>query len=299
MDKKEVPNISDIDLSKLSNLDAVNKVEPSFEEEVDKTERKVKDIRAKKFHFTESELVSLPSKGRFYKDNTNDEDIFSGKIRMMSMTAKEEEILSTPRFIRSGAVIRMILDRCIESDIEAKDILLFDSNYLMFYLRSLSYGDEYTFDIKCSNIMCGRKFKHSINITELEFEELPDDVEEPIVISLPKSKYTIKTILPRLYHSEEINAKNSNRKKKVDDENKRVVDNLLVTTLEILDTNGEKLSKKDWEAFYEALPSYDLAELREKTTFDTGVDSLENIMCPYCEEDYSGKIPIGTNFFRI
>lgn len=299
-DEKQTTS-SDIDLSAVRNMEAVEAKEPDFEERMTKQkstspERKV---RESKFHFTESELVPLPSGGHLYKDITNDDEILSGKIRMTSMTAKEEEILSTTRFIRSGSSIRMVLDRCIISDIDAKDILLFDSNFLMFYLRKLSYGDEYRFDITCQNPICKRKFKYKLNISEIEYEELPEDVTEPIEVTLPVSKYTVKLVLPRLYHSEEIYSRNLGRKKSDNDSDKRLIDNLVVTTLDVLDDEGESISKLDWEEFYEALPTKDTSLLREKTRFDTGIDTLDNVVCPYCEEDYSGTIPLGTDFFRF
>lgn len=292
----EAPKVEEIDLTKISNLNAIKKVEPTFEKQVLEPAKRGK---IKKFTFAEPELVPLPSKGRLYSNVTNDEDISRGFIKMFPMTMKEEEILSTTRFIKSGSATRMILDRTIASKIEAKDILIFDSNFLMFHLRRLSYGDEYNFTITCDNTICEKKFEYKVKISELVFEELPDEVEEPIVIKLPYSKYTVKTILPRLFHSEELSSRNSNRVKKSDEEDKRLIDNLLVTTVEILDTAGSKIDKRDWEEFFESIPGIDAAELRQKTSFSTGVDTLKGVICPYCESDYSGSIPIGVEFFRF
>jgi len=293
-EKKDAGVLPPIDLSNIKNVEAVTKVESSFEETVVSPSRQK---RSGKFIFSEAETIALPSGGRLY--NTDDHDIQKGFIKMMPMGMKEEEILSTPRFLKSGAATRAILDRCIESNISAKDILMFDSNFLMYHLRMISYGDEYKFDIACTNTMCERKFEHTVKITDLVFEELPENIEEPIVIQLPKSGYTVKTILPRLYHSEELVLKDANRKKTTSDTETRLVDNLLVTTVEILDFNGETILKRDWEEFYEALPGMDTAALREATTFSTGVDQLEGVICPYCESDYSGSIPMGPEFFRF
>jgi len=218
---------------------------------------------------------------------------------MFPMGMKEEEILSTPRFLKSGTATRAILDRCISSNISAKDILLFDSNFLMFYLRKISYGDEYEFELKCSNSICEKKFIHKVDISKLTFEELPNTVKEPIEVILPKSGYTVKVVLPRLYHSEEITLKNSNRKKTTEDSEKRMLDNLILTTVEIIDVNGEEIDSRDWEDFYEALPGMDTAALRDATSFSTGVDTLDNVVCPYCETDFSGSIPMGPEFFRF
>ena len=296
MDQKnnpKPPSISEIDLSKIQNLDAVKTVDKEFEKIIDK-----KSDRKGKFQFAEAELIPLPSRGILYHNITKDTDILKGFIRMYPMTMKEEEILSTPRFLKTGSATRMIMERCIASDIDAKDILLFDSNFLMFYLRKISYGEEYEFPIVCSNTMCEKKFIHKINISNLRFEELPD-IKEPIKIELPVSKYSVECILPRLYHSEEIFMRDSKRKKSTVDKDRRLVDNLIVTTISIKDEKKKEIPTSDWEEFFEALPGKDTGTLREKTEFRTGVDELEGIECPYCSSEYSGTIPIGPEFFRF
>lgn len=285
-----------IDLSKIKNIDAAEAVEPGFSEKVVKPARRK---RSGKFDFAAAELIPLPSGGRLYESVTDEKQILKGFIEMYPMTIKEEEILSTPRFIKTGSATRMILERCIASNIDAKDLLLFDSNFLLFYLRKISYGDKYKFEITCSNPICERKFTHEVDISKLVFEDLPKTVKEPITIKLPVSKFTVKTILPRLYHSEEIFMRNQNRKKSSTDEDKRMLDNLIVTTLEVLDKSGEEVRKSDWEEFYESLTGIDSGTLREKTTFSTGVDELKGVICPYCDADYSGTIPIGPEFFRF
>lgn len=291
------PSAEEIDISNVGNYEAAAKKDKGVKNLSEKSSSKKK--RSNKFNFSEEEVVPLPSKGKLYKKVTEDKDIFKGRIKLFPMTAREEEILSTHRFIKDGTATRRVLERCIASDIEAKDILLFDSNFLLFYLRQISYGDEYTFELQCQNTICEKKFDHTVKISELEFEELSDDVEEPIKIELPKSKYTVYTILPRLYHSEEISYRNNNRKKNTEDQDKRTIDNLMVTTIKIVDDEGEELNQGDWEEFFEAIPGMDAATLREATDFSTGVDTLEDVECPYCGQDYSGSIPIGIEFFRF
>ncbi len=285
----------DIDLSNIKNIDAIKRTDPGFEKQIEASKKK----KGSRFNFVEPELLPLPSRGLLYRDCTDDEDVLNGRLRLLPMTMKEEKVLSTTRFLKAGATTRIILDRCISSDISAKDILLFDSNFLMFFLRKISYGDEYKFSITCRNSICEMEFDHTLNISDLVFEELPEDFEEPIVVKLPKSKYTLKTVLPRLFHTEELSAKNANRKKSSDDEDTRLVDNLMLTTVSIADEDGKEINRAYWEEFFDALPALDTAELREKTDVSTGVDELKNVVCPYCETDYSGTIPIGPEFFRF
>lgn len=292
------PSIDEIDISAAANLEAASKKDRGLEEVVSKKQQSKKK-RDGRFNFSEAELVPLPSGGRLYSQVTEDEDVLGGFIRLYPMTTKEEEILSTQRHLRTGASTRLILQNCIDSAIDAKDILVFDSNFLLFYLRKISYGDEYEFELTSTEDALRRKFKHKINISDLKFEELSDDVKEPIVVHLPKSKYTVETVLPRMYHIEEIYKMNAKREKKTDGSDKRLLDNLMVTTVRVLDENKDEVSPKYWEEFFEALPGMDIAELRQKTNFDTGVDELKGIVCPYTDREMDVTIPMGPEFFRF
>lgn len=293
MDNKTegLPEAPEIDFSSIKNLSAAKKVDKNIETMVSSNKK------ANKYKFAEPELIPLPSKGVLY--DTEDVDIQKGYIKLFPMTVKEEEILSTPRFLKTGSATRMVLENCIASDISARDILLYDSNFLLFRLRQISYGDEYEFKIRCDNSSCEKEFKHIVNITKLNFEELPEDFSEPIVVKLPRSKYTVTSILPRLAHSEELTLMNSNRMKKSGDSDRRFLDNLLITTISILDPHGKEIPQKDWEDFYSALVGQDAGYLREKTSISTGVDRINDVECPYCGTLYSGGIPIGPEFFRF
>ena len=289
----------EIDLSKVSNIDAVTKKDKKMKNMVEEKSKASSKKRNKgKFNFSEADIVELPSRGILYQHVTEDENVLNGKIEIYPMTAREEEILSTQKFIKDGSATRRVLDRCIASDIDAKDILVYDSNYLLFFLRQISYGDEYQFELKCQNSMCGKKFDHELKISELDFEELPD-IEEPIEVELPKSKYTVYMVLPRLYHTEDIVSRSSSKKRSTEDSTGRQIDRYLSSTVSIIDDEGEEVDKKDWEEFFESLPGSDIAKIRESSDYSTGVDTLENVICPYCDSDYSGTIPIGMNFFRF
>lgn len=288
MDKNDLPEAPSIDFSTVKNAAVVK--DDTF---VKARENAKKD----KYNFATPELVKLPSGGRLYK--CDDEDIKSGSIKVFPLTLREEEILATPRFLKAGSATRMVLENCIASDISARDILLFDSNYLLFKLRQISYGDDYKFSIKCDNVACEKEFGHTVTISKLSFEELPEDFQEPIEVLLPKSKFKVVCILPRLAHSEEIMASSASRKKSTSDADRRFLDNLMATTVAIYDRNNKPLPQNQWEDFYNSLIGMDAAELRDKTSVSTGVDKLEGVECPYCGHSYSGTIPIGAEFFRF
>lgn len=286
------PKAPELNLKAIKNLKAAEKFDTALGDFA-----AAKRSVGKKFNFSDEELIPLPSGGRLY--DTEDSDIKNGFIKVRAMTMVEEEILATSRFLRSGSATRMVISNCLISDINAKDILIFDANFILFRLRQITYGDEYQFKIKCDNSICGKEFDHTVNITQLKFEELPENFVEPIVTKLPNSKYTVHSILPRLVHSEELYLKNMKKKKGTGDSDTRFLDNAVSGTIAIFDPHGKEVSIGDWEEFFEALTGGDTAILRKNTAFSTGVDKLDGVVCPYCETDYSGSIPVGPDFFRF
>lgn len=281
-----------IDLSKVVNQGALEATGDSAAELVKVAKKDVYKKREGKFSFVKPELIPLPSKGKLYQF-CEDEEVKQGFIRLYPMTLAEEEILTTQKFLKTGVATRMIFDNCIASDIEASDILTFDSTYLLYKLRSISYGDDYTIKLKCPSSTCEKEFKETIKISSLSFEELPDDIEEPFVVKLPVSKYTVTLVLPRVIHSEKLYMK----QKEKEGVNSRVL-SLLVTTVSIKDEKGKELDPKFWQEFYEALPAGDRAELTDATKFDTGIDKIDCI-CPKCGEEWEETVPLGAEFFRL
>jgi len=291
--------MAEIDLTKAKNLKAVSDVDPTISDVV-KASKTSKKEKKGKFDFRESILVPLPSRGKIYREVCDDKDIIEdGHIRLLPMTVQEEEILSSNKYIKKGSVFRMILDRCIDSDIESKELLNMDAVFLMFYLRSISYGDNYEFTIKCSNETCGKKFNHSLDISKIEYKTLPEDYIEPFSVELPISKFTVEFMLPRLYHEEELVILQNKDMINTNSTRKDLVYRFYVSTINIYDEKGKEVPKEDWMEFYEALPGMDRSMLSEKINFSSNIDILKGMECPYCDNEFDMSIPIGAQFFRF
>ena len=66
-------------------------------------------------------------------------------IRPMTF-ADEKAIVSA----KGNKILNTLLSRCIEEDINPRSLLLVDKLYIMLYLRTISVGNEYEFEIQCS-----------------------------------------------------------------------------------------------------------------------------------------------------
>ena len=73
-----------------------------------------------------TEEVSLPSKGLLYP---KDSPLSSGKVDIKYMTAKEEDILTSPNLIKKGTVIDKLLESVIVTEgVKIDDLLVGDKN---------------------------------------------------------------------------------------------------------------------------------------------------------------------------
>ena len=89
-----------------------------------------------------TEIVELPSRGRFY----GPDHPLHGKtnIEIRYMTAKEEDIITSQALIREGvAVDRMIQSLVVDRSIDVNKLLLGDKNALIVASRITGYGAEY------------------------------------------------------------------------------------------------------------------------------------------------------------
>ena len=87
-----------------------------------------------------TEVIDLPSKGLVYPE---DSPLSSGKIEMKYMTAKEEDILTNPNYIRQGIVFDKLLQSLIVTPINYDDLLIGDKNAIILASRILAYGAKY------------------------------------------------------------------------------------------------------------------------------------------------------------
>ena len=88
-----------------------------------------------------TEEVSLPSKGLLYP---KDSPLSSGKVDIKYMTAKEEDILTSPNLIKQGTVVDKLLESVIVTEgVSIDDLLVGDKNAIMIAARILGYGKDY------------------------------------------------------------------------------------------------------------------------------------------------------------
>lgn len=297
MDEKK--NEIKIDISNVSNLNAVKGSNPSIDSFTTKAtsvpkEQKVSQLISegykiekfekypRKFEFVPADKVKLPSRGLPYQ-SCEDKDVREGFVYIYPLTMKEEEILSTSKYINEGTATIMALNNCLKSNIDAMDLIVSDFYYLMMYLRQISISDKFTFNITCPH--CGKDFKYEIKISDQKFEDLdPATFEEPIRVDLPKTDYTVLLGLPRIRTIREMSWLLTERK------SVGIADFLFTRTIAIISPDGAEVPKEDWVIFYNNLPHEDSEVILKFAQFDNGLTHVvNNATCPECGKEIEGS----------
>lgn len=279
------------------NIEGIQKVMKDYkkvDKKVEKEDIKVPFLKKEErgFVFVEPSIIKLPSNGVCYKGR-NDEDLDKGFIKIYPLTVREQEILSTPRYINDGVATCMVLNNCIASNICADELLEFDYNYLLFYLRKISISDTFKFKQVCP--VCGEINIIDIKISDLVFDELPKDFKEPIKINFPQTKYTVLLRLPRVNDLRILKKRFS-----TDDSLNNITTGsiYLTRTLAIVSKDGKEVPKEEWENFYSSLPLKDFKELVDNTSQSSNIDKLsDSVKCTECGATIGGGIPITDDLF--
>lgn len=120
-----------------------------------------------------TEIVELPSKGLLYAE---DSPLRSGKVEMKYMTTREEDILSTQSYIKSGIVLDKLFQSMITTKFDYDQLLLGDRNAIMVAARIYGYGPVYETTILNSD---GTKQPVSVDLRELKHKEIDESLITP------------------------------------------------------------------------------------------------------------------------
>lgn len=141
-----------------------------------------------------TETVELPSKGLLYpKENP----LSSGVIEMKYMTAKEEDILSNPNYLKQGVVFDKLLSSLIVSKIDYDDLTIGDKNAILIAARILGYGKDY--QVKLPHPVTGEEEVVNVDLSTLKNKNVDYSIytnTNEFSFTLPASKNDITFKIP-------------------------------------------------------------------------------------------------------
>ncbi len=201
------------------------------------------------------ELVKLPSKGLFYSNKLSE-------LAVEYLTSKDEDMLTTPTLIESGAVIDMLLKRKIKTpNVKPEDLLPGDRNAIILFLRTSSYGTNYT--VQVTDPRNNTTFKTVVDLTKLkykELKELPDEFGH-FTVELPMRKKIVKFRLLTAGEENMIYKKAQALQEAHGDEFNQYSTMKLKSSIVAIGDNTDRLYI---EKFVDAMPALDAYAIRKK-----------------------------------
>jgi len=242
------------------------------------------------------ETFVLPSLGKLY--STPDKE-FPSEVSLRSLTTFEEKIrLSGQGFYQT---MSKLIDTVTESpeDFNSQDLTVFDFYFLMYKMRSVTYGHNYKVTVTCPH--CNKTSVLTVDLDEIKVKTLPDDFVEPFKVGpLPRSGDVLECRFLRIKDY----LKNEKRAKEILRNTPNYEGdpaNLLAVASRIVTINGEEKTSIEKEMYVEKMNALDNAYLTQYCDFiedKVGMDTECHDTCPGCGEDLIFDLPFNREFFR-
>ena len=248
-----------------------------------------------------TEHVELPSQGKFYTENHplhNQET-----IEIKYMTAKEEDILTSPSLLKKGLTVeRLLRSIIIDKTIDPQHLLVGDRNAIIVASRVTGYGAAYNAQATCP--MCMSMSKWNIDLNEIKINgggvENADgykvteggNVGEYDIV-LPKTNLNVTVRL--LTGRDEINLTEKTKKRKKHKlEESNTTDQLKSM---IVAVNGSRKAL-DIDRLIDFLPAFDSRYIRNTyININPGLDMKNHFECNECEHQTDLEVPLTAEFF--
>ena len=241
------------------------------------------------------ENVPLPSKGVIYSPDSR---LYNTEfLKIKAMTALEEDIISSPAYIKDGIAVHKVIESCLEDkSVEVQDLITGDRNALMISIRITGYGADYNVVHQCRN--CGSSNDVTVNLNELEINRLDNnpvvDGENLFSYKLPVTGKEVRYKFLTGRDEKEENAKQKQMQKLGIIKHNSVtslLENCIVSIDGITDKN--KITH-----FIKNMPARDSRKLRlHIKASEPGINMKWSYGCPKCSSSNTFAIPITSEFF--
>ena len=243
-----------------------------------------------------TEFVDLPSVWAFYPENHPLFGVDTVEIRYM--TAKDEDILTSPALLKKGlAVDRFLQNIIVDKSIKVEDLFIGDKNAVLVAARVTGFGSLYETRITCPS--CGETSPHEVNLTDVEttYGEEVDEVttteQGTYLLSLPTSGVEVEFRLLTGRDERHLVQLTENRKRKklqeapLTDQFKQFVVSL----------NGIE-DRSQINNFITNMPTLDSTMLRMAyRKIVPNIDMTQYFTCSECSAETELEVPFTAEFF--
>ena len=237
---------------------------------------------------TSYEIIKLPSQGLFYQNHLSE-------VSVEYMTSKDEDLLTTPSLIDSGNILNILLKRKIKSPgVNPDDLLSGDRNAIILFLRTSSYGADYSVEV--TDPRNGMSFKATIDLLKLkykDFKETPDEFGH-FKVELPMRK---KVVTFRLLTSGEDNVIFKKSEAFKNESNAEFSEYSTMKLKAHVVAINEKTDRSYINKFIDAMPALDAFTIRKKIS---EVNPDVDMSYEFTAKDgykFTANLSIGVDFF--
>jgi len=237
-------------------------------------------------------MVELPSQGKVYP--VGHPLANKKEVEMRHMTAREEDILTSPTLLRSGKAINQVINSCLVSKVNVDNLLVGDRNALLLALRISGYGPEYK--IMLTSESTGEQYEYVFDLREVEYNSLeiePAELNQNLFqMTLPITKAIIAYRLLTVGDEAALLSEQEKLRKSVHIE-KGITTRLIA---QIASVNGDT-DKLKIKKFVESLPVRDSRHFRTSYAESMpDVDMSQWVTDPTSGEEVKVDIPVGVEF---
>ena len=247
-----------------------------------------------------TELVDLPSRGRFYHE---DHPLYNQEtVEIRYMTAKDEDILTSQTLLKRGVALeRLMQNVLVDKSVKPGDLLIGDRSALLVAARITGYGAQYKTQITCPS--CGEASQASIDLKSLEtLEGSEEDQEELGVTSTDRGTFTTQLPLTgitaefRLLTGADETAISKHLQRK---RNKEVFDGSLSTQFSRAIVALDVETKREIiQKFVLMMPAADARHLRNAfKVVSPSLDMTHDFECTLCGHEDEVEVPLTADFF--
>lgn len=234
------------------------------------------------------EIVKLPSKGMFYPDGLSE-------VKVEYLTARDEDILTTPSLIQSGEALDMIMKKKIKTpNLDVNKLLVGDQNAIALFLRASSYGSDY--QVQVTDPRNGKEFPFTVDLKSIGYKEITEkpDKDGLFQFFLPMRKKKIKFRMLNAADSKKIIADVEHMQEAGYTQVAEFTSRKIKAHIVEIDGNSDR---GYIDNFVNAMPAGDALKLRRKI-LDVTPD-LDLLYEFTCSDGYKFKAPLvmGIDFF--
>jgi hypothetical protein len=228
----------------------------------------------------------------------------AGEIR--GLKGKEGKILSNRNAARTGATFDRLLSACwlattatgiydfaADAPVDWSKVLVADRFYTLLQIRSLSFGDEYSFAVQCANAICRKRFEWSLQLSDLPVIPLTESSRATFCMGnrfearFPRAERRVWFRL--LTGADEM--RNASVRRSGDED-------LLMTSLASRIIEIEGIPEQNKRQFLDDIEMADATALLDQfDEADGGVETSLEVECPVCLGIQEVQLPFERGFF--